>query len=102
MRADSWALSRKGKEKMKDRRPDRVGAAADRRGNAEECSKNAMEQRAKGHPQRFERKGSGKLLCGSDAADQVFLLGLGFGADGEGVEETEPKSEIEGFVLTAA
>jgi len=42
------------------------------------------------------------LRGGSDAANQVFLLGLGFGADGEGVEEIETESEIEGFVLATA
>ena len=44
----------------------------------------------------------GDLLRGGDAADEVFLLGVGFGADGEGVEEIEPESEIEGFVLAVA
>src|SRR6267143_387994 len=44
----------------------------------------------------------GPELGGGDAANQVFLLGLGFGADGEGVEEIEPEGEIEGFVLAMA
>ncbi len=38
-------------------------------------------------------------LCrGGDAGDEVFLNGMGFGADGEGVEDIEAESEIEGFV----
>src|SRR5260370_38702017 len=42
------------------------------------------------------------FLSGGDAADEVFLLGLGFGADGESFEKIEPESEIEGFVLAMA
>jgi hypothetical protein len=42
------------------------------------------------------------LRGGGDAADEVFLLGLGFGTDGEGIEEIEAESEIEGFVLAVA
>jgi len=41
-------------------------------------------------------------LSGGDAADEVFLLGLGFGADGEGVKEIEAEGKIEGFVLAVA
>src|SRR6266849_2008793 len=43
-----------------------------------------------------------RLLCGGDAPDEVFLLGLGFGADGEGVKQIEAESKIEGFVLAVA
>jgi len=43
-----------------------------------------------------------RLLRGGDAADEVFLLGLGFGADSEGVEEIEAESEVEGFILAGA
>ena len=60
-------------------------------------------QRAKRHPRRGLNEKDWERFSGSgDTADEVFLLGLGFGADGEGVEEIQPKSEIEGFVLTAA
>src|SRR5260370_18663462 len=38
----------------------------------------------------------------SEAGDEVFLLGLGFGADGEGVKEIEAECEVEGFVLAMA
>ena len=54
------------------------------------------------HQPRDAPNQSGKFLRGGDAANQVFLLELGFGADGEGVEEIEPESEIEGFVLAVA
>src|SRR6267143_6443975 len=37
-----------------------------------------------------------------DAANQVFLLELGFCADGEGVEEIEREGEAKGFVLAMA
>src|SRR5467141_2839381 len=47
------------------------------------------------------RSGTRKL-GGGDAADQIFLFGLGFGADGEGVEKIEGQGEAEGFVLTVA
>src|SRR5260370_37251070 len=43
-----------------------------------------------------------RLSGRSDAADEVFLLGLGFGADGEGVKEIEAECEVEGFVLAMA
>src|SRR5260370_22705411 len=43
-----------------------------------------------------------RLSGRSDAADEVFLLGLGFGADGESVKEIEAECEIEGFVLAVA
>src|SRR6267143_4461787 len=38
-------------------------------------------------------------LSGGDAVDEVFLLGLGFGADRESVEEIEAESKVEGFIL---
>ena len=38
-------------------------------------------------------------LCGCDAAEQVFLFGLVFGADGEGVEDAERESVLDGFIL---
>lgn len=41
------------------------------------------------------------LGCG-DAADQIFLFGFAFGADGEGVQEIQPKREIQRFVLAVA
>src|SRR5207253_8769985 len=42
------------------------------------------------------------LRGGGDAANQVFLFGLGFGADGEGVEEIEREGKAKGFVLAMA
>jgi len=44
---------------------------------------------------------SGRSSSG-DAANQIFLLGLGFGADGEGVEEIKREGEAQGFVLAMA
>src|SRR5260370_17861597 len=38
----------------------------------------------------------------SDAAVEVFLLGLGFGADGEGGREIEAECEVEGCVMATA
>ena len=42
------------------------------------------------------------FLGGGDAADQVFLFLLAFGADGEGVEQAQRESVLDGFVLTVA
>ena len=41
-------------------------------------------------------------LSGGDAADQVFLLGFGFGADGEGIQQIQRKREVQRFVLAVA
>lgn len=51
----------------------------------------------------WPKKRTGRSLCHlGDAAEEVVLLGDGFGADGEGVEEIEAKREFERFVLAVA
>ena len=47
---------------------------------------------------RVPAKGS----CGGDAADEVLLLGDGFGADGKGVKEIERERIAQSFILAIA